>query len=116
VSYFAEEGMGLPLTRSFHDLVQKRMTTDKAFEVTLLRESINTILTGDVDTEKATLRGYIKATIGFKKLGAETGTQPKSLMRMFSPRGNPQGRNLFSVLGHLQKRVGLEPHVAQGSQ
>ena len=35
---------------------------------------------------------------------------------MFSPRGNPQARNLFSVLGNLQKRAGLELHVAQGPQ
>jgi len=33
---------------------------------------------------------------------------------MFSPRGNPQARNLFNVLGHLQKRAGLELHVAMG--
>jgi hypothetical protein len=26
---------------------------------------------------------------------------------MFGPRGNPQAKNLFSVLGHLQKRAGL---------
>jgi hypothetical protein len=31
---------------------------------------------------------------------------------MFGPRGNPQARNLFSVLGYLQKRAGLQ-QVAQ---
>ena len=31
---------------------------------------------------------------------------------MFGPRGNPQAKNLFSVLGYLQKRAGLELHVA----
>jgi hypothetical protein len=33
---------------------------------------------------------------------------------MFGPRGNPQARNLFSVLGYLQKRAGLELHVTAG--
>ena len=33
---------------------------------------------------------------------------------MFSPRGNPQARNLFSVLGYLQKRAGVELHVMAG--
>ena len=52
--------------------------------------------------------------IGFEKLGEATGTQPKSLIRMFGPRGNPQARNLFSVLGYLQKQAGIELHVAEG--
>jgi hypothetical protein len=33
---------------------------------------------------------------------------------MFGPRGNPQARNLLSVLGYLQKRAGLELHVRAG--
>ena len=37
-----------------------------------------TLLAGDVDTGKAILRDYIKATVGFEKLGEETGTQPKA--------------------------------------
>ena len=54
----------------------------------------------------STLRDYIKATIGFEKLREATGTQPKSLIRMFGPRGNPQAKNLFSVLGYLQRQAG----------
>ena len=69
-------------------------------------QGVDTMLTGDVDTGKTILRDYIKATIGFEKLGEATGTQPKSLIRMFGPRGNPQARNLFSVIGYLQKRAG----------
>ena len=80
----------------------------------LLREGIDAMLAGDVDTGKAILRDYIKATVGFEKLGEATGTQPKSLIRMFGPRGNPQARNLFSVLGYLQKQAGVELHVAPG--
>ena len=106
----------MALTKSFKELVQKRVASDPEFGDALLRESIDTMLAGDVNTGKAILRDYIKATIGFEKLGAETGTQPKSLMRMFSSRGNPQARNLFSVLGHLQKRAGLELHVGSGPQ
>jgi len=57
------------------------------------------------------LRDYIKATVGFEKLGRATGAPPKSLIRMFGPRGNPQARNLFSVIGYLQKRAGVRLHV-----
>jgi hypothetical protein len=101
----------MALTRSFKDLVQRHVADDPAFRDALLREGIDTMLSGDVDTGKAILRNYIKATIGFEKLGAATGNQPKSLIRMFGPRGNPQARNLFSVLGYLQKQAGLQLHV-----
>ena len=40
---------------------------------------------------------------GFIKLGADLGRSPKVLMRMFSPSGNPQARNLFEIIAHLQK-------------
>jgi hypothetical protein len=31
---------------------------------------------------------------------------------MFGPRGNPQAKNLFSVIGALQKRAGVQLHVS----
>ena len=43
-----------------------------------------------------------------------TDTTPKSLIRMFGPRGNPQARNHFGVIGYLQKQAGVELHVAAG--
>ena len=85
---------------------------DKKFAEALLREGIDAMLSGDVDTGKTILRDYIKATVGFEKLGEATGAPPKSLIRMFGPRGNPQAKNLFSVIGYLQKRAGLSLHVA----
>jgi hypothetical protein len=102
------------LTRSFKQLVRKHVAEDPAFAEALLREGIDMMLAGDVDTGKAILRDYIKATVGFEKLGRATKTQPKSLIRMFGPRGNPQARNLFNVIGYLQKRAGVELHVAPG--
>ena len=104
----------MALTRSFKDLVHRHVAADPAFAEALLREAIDTMLAGDVETGKAVLRDYIKATIGFEKLGQATGTQPKSLIRMFGPRGNPQARNLFGVIGYLQRQAGVELHVAEG--
>ena len=105
----------MALTKSFKELVQRRVASDAAFAESLLREGIDTMLAGDVETGKAILRDYIKATVGFEKLGEATGTQPKSLIRMFGPRGNPQAKNLFSVIGYLQKHAGLQLHVTTGS-
>ena len=99
-------------TKSFKDLVQQHVKRDKKFAEALLREGVDAMLSGDVDTGKTILRDYIKATVGFEKLGKATDTPPKSLIRMFGPRGNPQARNLFSVIGYLQKRAGVRLHVA----
>jgi len=98
-------------SKSFKQLVRHHVATDPAFAEALLREGVETMLSGDVETGKTILRDYIKATVGFEKLGEATGTQPKSLIRMFGPRGNPQAKNLFSVIGYLQKRAGLQLHV-----
>jgi hypothetical protein len=101
----------MKLTKSFKELVQSRVANDPEFAAALPRESIDTMLAGDVETGKAILRDYVKATIGFEKLGEATRTQPKSLIRMFGPRGNPQARNLFGVISYLQKQAGVELHV-----
>src|ERR1700692_4154835 len=100
-------------TKSFKGLVERHIKRDKKFAEALLREGVDAMLSGDVETGKIILRDYIKATVGFEKLGAATGAPPKSLIRMFGPRGNPQAKNLFSVIGYLQKRAGLHLHISK---
>jgi hypothetical protein len=99
-------------TKSFRDLVERQVKDDRKFAEALLREGIDAMLSGDLDTGKTIMRDYIKATVGFEKLGEATDTPPKSLIRMFGPRGNPQARNLFSVIGYLQKQAGVRLHVS----
>ena len=99
-------------TKSFRGLVERHVKDDQKFAEALLREGIDAMLSGDLDTGKTIMRDYIKATVGFEKLGQATDTPPKSLIRMFGPRGNPQARNLFSVIGYLQKRAGVQLHVS----
>lgn len=106
----------MALTRDFKQTVLARVQADPEFRAALLKEGIDALLAGDVETGKAILRDYIKATVGFEQLGAETGSSPKSLIRMFGPSGNPQARNLFSVISHLQRHAGLTLHVTAHSQ
>jgi hypothetical protein len=104
------------LTGSVSELIDGYIASDPAFREALIQEAIEAMLAGDVDTGKTILRDYIKATEGFEKLGRAIGTPPKSLIRMFGPRGNPQARNLFGVIGYLQKRDGLTLRVVTGKR
>lgn len=104
----------MPLTREFKETIQARVKRDAAFRTELLRESVESFLTGDIDTGKAVLRDYINATIGFAQLAEVTHHSAKSLMRMLSPSGNPQARNLFEIVEYLQRKEKVDFRVVAG--
>ena len=101
----------MPLTRDFKHTVVARVRRDPAFRRALLREGIECLLAGDVETGKAALRDYVNATVGFAGLAEATGIPSKSLMRMFGPAGNPRADNLFGIVAFLQKREGVRFHL-----
>ena len=86
------------LTRDFKDTIKDRVRRDPDFREELLKEGIECLLTGDVDTGKAVLRNFINATIGFDALGTATERSPKSLMRVLEPKGNPPACNHLRLL------------------
>jgi DNA-binding phage protein len=102
----------MPLTRDFRDTVKARAARDSAFRVGLLQEAVDSFLDGDVETGKVLLRDYVNATVGFEALAHALGKNPKSLMRMLGPAGNPRADNLFALLSHLREREGVRLHVA----
>ncbi len=101
----------MALTRDFKETVQARAQRDPAFREGLLKEGVECLLAGDVDTGKIVLRDYINATIGFDELGFLTNKPPKSLMRMFGPAGNPYARNVFEVISRMQQHEGVQLEV-----
>ena len=98
----------MALTREFKDTVQARVVRDRRYRKALLREGVECLLAGDVDTGKAILRDYINATIGFEELSRLTRRPAKSLMRMFGPAGIHRRAVVFEVIGHLQRAEGLQ--------
>ena len=102
----------MALTRDFKETVQARALRDRDFREGLLKEGVDCLLACDVDAGKILLRDYINATIGFEELGLLMRKSPKSLMRMFGPAGNPNARNLFEVIGHVQRREGIQLEVS----
>ena len=103
----------MALTRSFRETIKEQLA-DKEFRREFLREAVNNMVSGDLETSKTVLREYINGTVGFIALGEALTKSPKSLMRMLSPNGNPHARNLFEIVAQLQKIDGtvLEVNIA----
>lgn len=87
----------MSLTKDFKATVMHRARHDKEFCNAMLAEAINELLTGDIDLGKAILRDYINATISFEILSKMVERNPKSLMRMLSPKGNPTSKSIFDI-------------------
>ena len=92
----------MPLTREFKETTKARANRDAAFRAALLTEAVQLLMDGKLDAGKRVFRNYINATVGFEGLSSRVGIPTKSLMRMFSAKGNPKAANLFSVISHLQ--------------
>ena len=101
----------MPLTRSFKEFVKSRIEQDAKFRQALFAEAVQALIGGDVDTAKSVLRDTINATMGFPALAKVTKMPPKSLMRMFGPKGNPTAVNLFGVIVALQDKTGVHLKV-----
>lgn len=50
-------------TKSFRALVHQHLKGDPKFAEALLREGVDALLSGDVETGKTILRDYIRATV-----------------------------------------------------
>ena len=96
----------MPLTKSFNETIKEKLQRSAGFRRALLKEAVSCMIAGDVETGKSVLRKYINGTVGFIKLGEDLGRSPKVLMRMFGSKGNPQAKNLFEIVAHLQKIEG----------
>jgi DNA-binding phage protein len=94
----------MALSRSFKDTVKARADRDPEFRAALLGEAVEAFAAGDADSGKALIRDYINATVGFDQLSEAVAMDPKNLMRMFGPRGNPRLTNLSAVLRELNRR------------
>ncbi|HBY63895.1 MAG TPA: transcriptional regulator [Solibacterales bacterium] len=97
----------MPLTHDFKETVRARAQRDPKFRQALLREAVESILNGELDTGKAVLRDYVNATVGFQTLESATDIPAKSLMRMLSPKGSPSVANFSIILAALQKAEGV---------
>jgi DNA-binding phage protein len=98
----------MPLSHDFKETIRARAQREPKFRQALLRESVECMLSGDLETGKAVLRDYVNATVGFLALERKTHIPAKSLMRMLGPKGSPTMANWTNILAALQKSEGVE--------
>ncbi len=104
----------MSLTKDFKATVMARAKKDKKFCEAMLSEAVTELLSGDVDVGKAILRDYINATITFEVLSKLMEKNPKSIMRMLSPNGNPTSKSLFFIFHAIQKLKKIHFKVVVG--
>ena len=102
----------MAITREFRATLLERARKDAEFRQAMLKEGIDALLAGDLETGKAMLRDYINMAVGFGPLAEATRIPAKSLMRMLGPKGNPRADNLFQIIHHLQAHEGIHLEVA----
>ena len=84
-------------TKSFRNLVERHVKGDRIFAEALLREGIDAMLSGDLETGKTIMRDYIKATVGFEKLAKATDTPPKKFLSACWARAVTRRREISSA-------------------
>jgi DNA-binding phage protein len=105
----------MPLSREFNQTIRERAERDPAFRHAMLQEALVALNTGESFEAKILLRDFINATLGFPALGSAIGRHPKSLMRMFSPKGNPSLDALAAVLKEIARREGYIVKIEQST-
>jgi DNA-binding phage protein len=103
----------MPLSREFNETIRERAQRDEAFRLAMLQDALGALDVGEAFEAKILLRDFVNATMGFPALGEAIGRHPKSLMRMFSPKGNPGLDALSDVLRELARREGYEIQVTK---
>jgi DNA-binding phage protein len=101
----------MPLSRDFKETVRERAQIDPEFRFAMLQGALSALDTGEAFEAKILLRDFINATVGFQALGEIIDRDPKALMRMLSPKGNPTLENLSLVLKELATREGYSVRV-----
>src|SRR5215213_7498712 len=101
----------MPLSREFKHTIRERAERDPAFRLAMLQDALSALDMGEAFDAKILLRDFINATVGFPALGEAIGRHPKSLMRMFSPKGNPNLDTLTDVLKELARGEGFVVRV-----
>ena len=87
----------MPLAHEFKEAIRARAQPDINFRQALLREAVECILDGDLETGKAVLRDYVNATVGFQDLEKRTQIPGQKSHAYAESKGQSLGRQLTNT-------------------
>ena len=102
----------MTLNRRMSRAIYRRIRADGTFRTELLQAAVQALLDDDVALARGLLRRLVDATIGFNGLAALMDANPKSLIRMLSPNGNPSARHLMSIIRRAADADGVRLSAA----
>lgn len=102
----------MALNRSMSRTIYRRIRADGTFRTGLLQAAVQALLDDDVTLARGLLRRLVDATIGFNVLATLMDANPKSLIRMLSPNGNPSARHLMSIIRRAADAEGVRLSAA----
>ena len=104
-------------SRAFLREVKLMLNQEPMMRQALYLEALRAFFRADFDLAHHLLRTLIHGTIGFEQLSKEIDIPSKSLLRMFSARGNPTSKNLFKILQairvHQHMTLNIEIKIPQ---
>ena len=93
------------------------LNQEPAMRQALYLGALRAFFSADFDLAHHLLRTLIHGTMGFEQLSKEINIPSKSLLRMFSARGNPTSKNLFKILQvirvHQHMTLNIEVEIPQ---
>ncbi len=87
--------------KNARDLIIEELSRDRALRLIHLNDAIKCLMAGDMRTGLIMIRNLVNATCGFPVLAKALKKDPKSVMRMLSPNGQPRSDNLFGIINYL---------------
>jgi hypothetical protein len=102
----------VPLTHDFKETVQARARRDRRFRHALLREAVECVINGDLETGKAVLRNYVNATVGFQNLGKTHADSGEEYYAPVGSEGQPVGRQSQQYSDRSSKTKGVRLELA----
>ena len=99
------------LTRDYRESIREDLKSNPELRKEMLVGTLNCFLESDIDFARHMMREYIICDVTFEELARLTEIPPKSLSRMFGPKGNPTSKNLLKVINALSEHEGIRLRV-----
>ena len=105
-----------PLTRSYYESVRERCLIDPGYREGILRDSVESLLSGEPGVGLIGLSHAIYGGMGFEFLSTLLDMSPEGLKELLTPTGGISAMTLFEIIERLMDYEGVEFEIASVSR